>query len=1201
MKHARRSSFWTLLAWVLAGWIGSSVVAAQDSPPTVLLLPPADAPAEVLGRVGEPIELVVLKSRGDQPAVGEELTWTLEDAGSGQLEVLDRQSRAAADGVEAGSGRARFTALGPGRHGIRVQSAVEPGCTGSACRLVAHRFVVVVQAGPEADRAGPGRSALALVGGSVAALALMSSEGSEGGAPGARIGIVSGNGQAALANNPLPQPLVVESRDNGAPAGNAVITWTASPGVVLSAASTATSSSGRTNVSVLSVGPGPGPATVTATRASDPSASVTFNIAVNIAGLAIVSGDNQTTPVDTTTAAPLVVRTTLDGSPQANVALQWQILGGGTLSGVVGTSDASGLAQAFVDVGSFPGPITVLVSRVDAPSATQAFTVQAVELRDLVISSGDGQSGAQGQPLPAPLAVQALDNGVGDAGVTLFWSASGGAILSATTTTTDAAGFSNVTVTDLGLGLAPVTVFVYRADVPSLSAEFTLNVLPPSLALVSGGGQSGLAGTPAAQPLQVLLLDGAGAPMAGQTVSWQLQSGSAVLAAPFSVTDAAGVATVGFTYGNVPGPISIRASAFSNGVVALASATGLPPGGMAAASGDGQAGDPGDVLAPLTVQIVDPAPDLSNIQITFVVASGSATLAPAVALTDAAGQASTTVTLGTTPGPVVVHAIAPGGQVTIFNLTINGTLVVTGASTVSGDGQDLAIGVASAPMVVELIGNGVPLVGETVQWSTTNGTLANATTVTDANGQTSNTVTISSAGAAKVIASFPTVDEFVGTSVEFNHNGPLAVIPNLAINEASVAEALDAACGVLGGTAALTPDEQDLLDQCNALAAASGTDPATVGPALTAMLPDVAQVQTDAGKAAVGAQFENLDGRIVQLRSGAPMAKVSFAGLNLAMSGGQVSLAQVGSLLMDADPADRPVQESEFSKWGFFVSGNIGRGESDPTILTPRYDFDINGLTAGLDYRWSDALVVGAALGYTRQDTELANALGSVDTQGFSLSAYSTWYSQREWYLDSVLTLARNQYDHERSIRYTLPGMVVDQRATASSDGTDLSATLTFGRDWQRQAWSIGAYARAAYNRLSFDAFNETVDSTQPGRGLALRVESRDVSGSSAILGGKLAYTHSASWGVLVPQLDVEWQNDFQSDTEAFRGYFLDDPTGTPILVLGDDLDNNYLRIGLGLTFVLTEGRSGFINYERLAGRSGISQEMLSLGFRWEF
>ena len=89
--------------------------------------------------------------------------------------------------------------------------------------------------------------------------------------------------------------------------------------------------------------------------------------------------------------------------------------------------------------------------------------------------------------------------------------------------------------------------------------------------------------------------------------------------------------------------------------------------------------------------------------------------------------------------------------------------------------------------------------------------------------------------------------------------------------------------------------------------------------------------------------------------------------------------------------------------------------------------------------------------------------------------------------------------------------------------------------------------------------------------------------------------------GLPVGLLEVEWQNDFQSDAEAFRGYFIDDPTGTPILVLGDDVDGSYFKIGLGLSMVLTHGRSGFITYERVVGRAGMSQQMLSLGFRWEF
>jgi outer membrane autotransporter protein len=1182
--------------------------AAAQAPPLTVLEPVAVPPDAAQAVAGSPYELTVAKRRDGQPAIDEVLDWSLEDPESGVIEVMDARTRAGAEGVEAGSGRARFTPARAGSHGIRVVSLVDPACAGVDCRQVAHRFVVTARAG-EGDEppsaSGTGRPNLALLAAGVAgAAAIASTTGSDGGGGSSArtLSILTGNGQGGLANTALPVPLTVLALDGGQPAAGVVIQWTVSGGATISAGSVTTGADGRASVIVTNLGPGPGPVAVTATRADQPSASVPFTLAINIAALEKVSGDNQPTPVDTTTAAPLVVRALLNGAPQAGVVVQWQVVSGnGAISGASAVTDANGLAQAFVDVGPLPGALTILASRADSPMLQQLFTVDALELRELVIAGGDGQSGAQNTTLPLPLSVQALDGGIGDPGVTILWSATGGAQLSAGSTVTDTGGIASVTVVSMGLGLDPVTVTAFRADQPLLMVEFTLNVTPPSLAVVAGDGQVGLSGQQAATPMQVQLLDGDGQPMAGQTVFWQVLSGSATLNSPVSVTDGAGNASVGFTYGNFPGPVVIRASAFANGVSVTANAQGLPPGSIGPASGDGQTGDPGDVLPlPLVVQLVDPAPDLSGVPITFTVVSGSATLAPAVAITDTAGQASTQVTLGLTPGPVVIQATAPGGVVTLFNANVTGTLVVTGITASGGDAQTLTPGVPSAPMVVELIGNGVPVVGETVVWSTSAGTLASPTTVTDANGRTSNTVTVTGAGTTVVTASFPTFAAFVGSNITFTHTSGLAALPSLSINEASVAEALDAACALLQVSGGLTPDEQDLLEQCLALTAASTSDPAAVGDALTAMLPDVAQTQADAGRSAVGAQFENLNSRMMGLRSGAPTTPVSFAGLTLAMSGGRLPLGQLGAALMALE-APSAEEESSFGRWGLFVSGNIGRGEFDPTQLTPRYDFDIAGLTAGLDYRWSDTLVVGVALGYTQQDTQLAGDLGSVDMRGFSLSGYGTWYRGNDWYLDGALTLGSNRYDHERSIAYVLPGEVVDQTAVASSDGSSASATVTFGRDFSRGAWTFGVYGRAAYNRMAFDSFEEEVDASLNGNGLALRVESRTVTATTSTLGGKAAFAYSASWGVLVPQLEVEWVKEFGGDAEAFRGFFVDDPTATPILVLGDDLDSSYLRVGLGLSMVLGQGRSGFFNYERYLARSGISQQGATLGVRWEF
>ena len=1158
-------------------------------------------------RIGEPFELAVIKQRDGQAAVNERLDWSLEDPGAGAIDVLDARTRTAADGIEPGSARATFTPARAGSHAVRATSLDDPSCRGADCAMVAHRFVVTVpeaEVSPANDSSTGGHRNLAFIAGAAASLAAVASSASSDGrgSSAKTLAILAGNGQSGLANTSPPQPLTVLALDGGRPAPGVTIQWAVSGGASLSASSSVTGADGRASVLVTTLGPGPGPIGVTATRADQTTGSVGFTLTINIARLDKVSGDLQTTPVNTTTAAPLVVRALLNGAPQAGVTVQWQVLtGNGAITGASAVTDANGLAQAFVQVGPLPGAVTVSARRSDSPLLAQVFTVNAVELRALAIVSGNGQSGAQNAALPSRLEVLATNAAVPDPGVTITWTATGGAQLSASSTVTDAAGLANVSVTSMGLGLAPVVVTASRADQSTLRVQFTLNVRPPSLAVVAGGGQVGLSGQQASTPVQVQLLNGDGQPMAGQSVSWQVLSGSATLNSPVSVTDGAGNASVGFRYGTSPGPVVIRASAFANGVSITANAQGLPPGSIGSAGGDGQTGNPGDVLPiPLRVQLVDPGPDLSGVPVTFTVLSGSATVSPSVVLTDAAGQASTILTLGLTPGPVVVRATAPGGVVTQFNANVTGTLVVTGINSTGGNSQTLTPGVASAPMVIELIGNSVPVVGQTVVWSTSAGTLASPTTVTDVNGRTSNTVTVTGAGTTVVTANFPTFAAFVGSSITFTHTSGLAALPALSVNEVSVAEALDAACALLQVSSGRTPDEQDLFDQCQALNAASISDPAAVGDALTAMLPDVAQTQADAGRAAAGAQFENLNSRMMGLRSGAPMAKVSFAGLTMALSGGRLPLAQLGAALLAADTVPQDEQDV-FGKWGLFVSGNIGRGEFDPTRLTPRYDFDVAGITGGLDYRWSDSLVLGVALGYTRQDTLLAEGLGAVEMQGFSVSGYSTWYRGNDWYLDSALTFGSNRYDHERSIAYVLPGEVVNQTAVASSDGTNLSATLTFGRDFAVRGWTFGAYGRASYARLAFDAFEEEVDASLNGNGLALRVESRTVAGLSSTLGGKASFAHSASWGVLVPQLDMEWIKEFGSDAEAFRGFFVDDPTATPILVLGDDLDSSYLRVSLGLSMVLTHGRSGFLPYERILARSGISQQGATLGFRWEF
>jgi outer membrane autotransporter protein len=322
-----------------------------------------------------------------------------------------------------------------------------------------------------------------------------------------------------------------------------------------------------------------------------------------------------------------------------------------------------------------------------------------------------------------------------------------------------------------------------------------------------------------------------------------------------------------------------------------------------------------------------------------------------------------------------------------------------------------------------------------------------------------------------------------------------------------------------------------------------------------------------------------------------------------------VSLGSLGAaLVQDADePQATPGGEvgSDFQRWGFFASGTIGRGEAEAGSTRPAYDYDINGLTVGLDYRKSDTFIFGAALGYTRQDTELQGAPGQMDMSGWSVSGYATWYRDNSWYTDAVLTWGRNSFDLLRTITYTVPlpgggSSSISQTARSQSDGDMLEAAFTFGRDFQAGGWSIGPYGRLLYTKLDFDEIRDEM-TTGPGSGLGLSIDARSLTSVASEIGAKFTYAHSTDWGVVTPHLQLEWEHEFKDDPKALTARFLADPNGTPFSLSGEEIDTDYFRMSVGLSIILQRGRSGFVIYERTLSRDGFDQENLGFGIRIEF
>lgn len=1035
---------------------------------------------------------------------------------------------------------------------------------------------------------------------------------------------ISGNGQSGQPGTTLAAPLVIEARDDGLPVSGSLIEWSASGGATVftssnpspsSLISDVTQTNGRSQVQVNLPPGSPGTFQITATRINvtkgqvTPQPSVTFTVTsmpANTFTLIQVEGDGQQGIVGQP-GAPLAAQLLLNGEPASSgIVVNWSVQqGSAAVSPTSSMTDANGIARTNLSFGSAPGES--LIRALSVGGAEAQFRVFAAEGGRLQIISGDGQSGPAGRPLDQDFVVEARApaGGVLDSAQITWSVTSGGGSLSETSTLTDRNGRASTRYTPgSGAGVQEITASL--ATGASVTFRVTTDAAGRALIITRGNLQRGLVFASPNEALEVQLLGETGSGLPGTAILWEVD-GDASLAASSVATDADGKASNVLTFGATAGMVMVRARA--PGVtdpVVFTLTSSLPA--VATVGGNGQSGTVNQPLAnELTIDLALPASkSLTGVPVQWQVLTGGGTLSSATTLSNAQGRVSNSWTLGGLTGEQTVQASLPGGQLVIFRATAEGEVGVVGTlRVVSGSPQTLPTSAPSAPLIVELVdAQGRPINGVLIEWSgdVQRVSLRDASNRTGSDGRANNVATVLIPGAVSVTARVADSDI---PSVSFLLTGGVAQIPGLDDRERDIGGAIDNACPALAALPNRTPEQEDLFRRCSELVANAGDRPDEVRNALGELPTDVGTTLSGQGTESVATQFDNLDLRLHMIRGEKVGGQRSQFNLGVWTPDGTLPLGLLPSAFM-ANATDEGEAGMDFDRWGFFATGQIGRGKVKAGERSPKFDFDIAGLTFGVDYRFSDRVVAGVALGYSDNDAELANDRGTVDTKGWNLSGYATWYSDRSWYLDGTLMYGRLDYDLQRRLRYSITALdgsrtTVDQVASASTDGDTLGASFSLGRDWQKGPWSLNGYLRGQYSRVETDAFVESMLSNLPGQGLALAVDSRSTKSMTSVVGGRATYILSRDWGILMPNFTLEWEHEFEDDPSRLRARLAFDPTRSVIEQFGDSTDTDYFNVGMGVSALFPGGRSAYLYYEELVGASRLRQGLLSLGVRFEF
>ncbi len=339
----------------------------------------------------------------------------------------------------------------------------------------------------------------------------------------------------------------------------------------------------------------------------------------------------------------------------------------------------------------------------------------------------------------------------------------------------------------------------------------------------------------------------------------------------------------------------------------------------------------------------------------------------------------------------------------------------------------------------------------------------------------------------------------------------------------------------------------------------------------------------------VASQLSNIGQRLSQLRAG--VTGFSVADLNL--SNGSESLPF--SMLAYLADEEQSEAQSFVSPWGFFINGSLTSGDySYADEVNDGFDFDSDSLSAGIDYRFSNRFVLGAALGYNELDSNTGAGV-TMQSEGFSASLYGLFTPTDAFYIDSRISFAQPDIRQVRTENFQLIDSVVDIQAIGRTESEQMTAAISAGYNFYKNAWNITPYFGIEYVNSKLDEFAET------GAGsFNVIYAEQDFESLKYNLGFNISRAISTANGVLSPQFSFQHNYEDQ-DNSIMEMRLIAMPVDELFNVETNFTESSYSQASIGLTWITANGKMFYLRYNQVFGLSDFDQSTISIGARFEF
>lgn len=253
---------------------------------------------------------------------------------------------------------------------------------------------------------------------------------------------------------------------------------------------------------------------------------------------------------------------------------------------------------------------------------------------------------------------------------------------------------------------------------------------------------------------------------------------------------------------------------------------------------------------------------------------------------------------------------------------------------------------------------------------------------------------------------------------------------------------------------------------------------------------------------------------------------------------------------------------------GLWIGGIVNFGTRDQTSDANSLRFSTDGISAGIDRRFSEKLVLGMGVGYARDETEIGTDGTKSRSRGSSIAVYGSYQPTRNTFVDGLLGYGALSHDTDRFV----PS--VADFARANRKGEQWFGSVAAGYEHRADGLLLSPYGRLDFAR------DRLKQATETGAGLnALTYFEQTLPTLQLSLGLRAESQHETNFGWALPRLRVEFKHDFEGNRQQTIAY-ADQFAGPTFSVTPPAVSRNSLLVGIGSDFVFRDGLKLGIDYQ---------------------